>query len=83
MRNADNKNKSWRRRDFLSLGTALAAGGVVMTVTDRAAGAAATINMQLGWIGGGNQLGEVAALQLGYFDEEGLDLNIAARRPEQ
>ncbi len=39
------------------------------------------MEMQLGWIGGGNQLGEVAALQLGYFAEEGLDLKIIPGGP--
>jgi ABC-type nitrate/sulfonate/bicarbonate transport system substrate-binding protein len=28
-----------------------------------------TINMQLGWLAGNNQLGEVAAKHLGYFEE--------------
>jgi NitT/TauT family transport system substrate-binding protein len=37
--------------------------------------------MQLGWIGGGNQLGEVVALQLGYFAEEGLELKIVPGGP--
>jgi hypothetical protein len=29
--------------------------------------------MQLGRLGGGNQIGEACALRLGYFAEEGLD----------
>jgi len=28
-----------------------------------------TVNLQLGWIAGGNQLGEVCAKQLGYYEE--------------
>ena len=32
--------------------------------------------MQLGWLAGGNQLGEVVAQRLGYFAEEGLRLTI-------
>lgn len=40
-----------------------------------------TINMQLGWLGGGNQLGEVAAKQLGYFEEQGLELAIQPGGP--
>lgn len=39
------------------------------------------MEMQLGWIGGGNQLGEVAAQQLGYYAEEGLDLKIVPGGP--
>lgn len=32
--------------------------------------------MQLGWLAGGNQLGEVAAKRLGWFAEEGLDVRV-------
>lgn len=32
--------------------------------------------MQLGWLAGGNQLGEVVAKRLGYFEEEGIRLAI-------
>ena len=37
--------------------------------------------MQLGWLGGGNQIGEVAAFQLGYFEQEGLDFKIQPGGP--
>ena len=37
--------------------------------------------MQLGWLGGGNQLGEVCALRLGYFEKEGLDFKIQPGGP--
>jgi NitT/TauT family transport system substrate-binding protein len=40
-----------------------------------------TIEMQLGWIGGGNQLGEVAAQLLGYHAEEHLELKIVPGGP--
>ncbi len=39
------------------------------------------MEMQLGWIGGGNQLGEVVAQQLGFYAEEGLDLKIVPGGP--
>ena len=42
-----------------------------------------TVDMQLGWISGGNQIGEVVAKRLGYFDEEKINFAIQARRPEQ
>ncbi len=32
--------------------------------------------MQLGWLAGGNQLGEVVAKRLGYLEEEGIHLEI-------
>ena len=57
-----------------------AAGGSFLAVNGaRAAGQ--PIEMQLGWIGGGNQLGEVVGIQLGYFGEEGLDLKIVPGGP--
>jgi NitT/TauT family transport system substrate-binding protein len=59
----------------------IAGAGAVLSVGVRRAHAAQPIEMQLGWIGGGNQLGEVAALQLGYFAEEGLDLSIVPGGP--
>ena len=34
------------------------------------------INMQLGWIAGGNQIAEVAAKRMGYYDQEGIDFAI-------
>ncbi len=37
--------------------------------------------MQLGWLGGGNQLGEACAQQLGYFADEGLDFHIQPGGP--
>ncbi|MBM3601565.1 MAG: ABC transporter substrate-binding protein [Alphaproteobacteria bacterium] len=40
-----------------------------------------TVNLQLGWIAGGNQLGEVCAKQLGYYEEEKLNLAIQPGGP--
>jgi len=37
--------------------------------------------MQLGWILGGNQIGEVCAKQLGYYDAEGIELAIQPGGP--
>lgn len=59
----------------------LLAAGAAISVAPRAAFAAQAIEMQLGWIGGGNQLGEVVASQLGYFGEEGLELKIVPGGP--
>jgi NitT/TauT family transport system substrate-binding protein len=58
-----------------------AAAGAVLSVGDRGARAAEPVEMQLGWLGGGNQLGEIAASQLGYFAEAGLDLKIVPGGP--
>jgi NitT/TauT family transport system substrate-binding protein len=67
------------RRSLLAAGAGLAAG--LVSLTDRASGETATLNMQLGWLGGGNQLGEACAHQLGYFQEEGLDFHIQPGGP--
>ena len=40
-----------------------------------------TVNLQLGWLAGDNQIGEVAAKHLGYFEEEKLDLAIQPGGP--
>jgi NitT/TauT family transport system substrate-binding protein len=39
------------------------------------------LDMQLGWLAGGNQLGEVVAKRLGFFEEEGLRLEIRPGGP--
>lgn len=67
------------RRELLGVGAGLVAGLAI--VSDRASGQTATVNMQLGWLGGGNQLGEACAHQLGYFKEEGLDFHIQPGGP--
>jgi NitT/TauT family transport system substrate-binding protein len=63
------------------LGTALSAsaggalGGCILAEGDSDAGLE-RLDLQLGWLAGGNQLGEVVAKRLGYFKEEGLRLTI-------
>jgi NitT/TauT family transport system substrate-binding protein len=39
------------------------------------------INMQLGWLLSGNQIGEVCAKQLGYYEQEGLEMRFQAGGP--
>ncbi|MCW3476084.1 ABC transporter substrate-binding protein [Limobrevibacterium gyesilva] len=68
------------RRVLLKAGAALA-GGAAISFSDTAAAATTTVNMQLGWLGGGNQIGEAVAQQLGYFEQEGLDCKIQAGGP--
>jgi NitT/TauT family transport system substrate-binding protein len=65
------------RRSFLAGGTA----GLCLARLSDIAAAAIPLNMQLGWLGGGNQLGEVCALRLGYFEKEGLDFKIQPGGP--
>jgi NitT/TauT family transport system substrate-binding protein len=39
------------------------------------------INMQLGWLLSGNQIGEVCAKQLGYYEQEGIEMRFQAGGP--
>lgn len=41
----------------------------------------AKVNMQLGWISGGNQIGEVVAKRLGYYEQEGIEFAIQPGGP--
>ncbi|RMA42243.1 ABC transporter substrate-binding protein [Rhodophyticola porphyridii] len=73
------------RRSFLqTTGAAagLAASGTMMSVLPaRADGHAYTIRMQLGWLASNGIMGEVMADHLGYFEEEGLALEIIPGGP--
>ena len=62
-----------------ALAGGLAAGGLLSV--DAFADGRARINMQLGWIPGGNQIGEVAAKRLGYYEQEGIDFAIQPGGP--
>ncbi len=58
----------------------LAASGALLSVralaTERAA-----VSMQLGWVPGGNQVAEVVAKRLGYYEQEGIDFKIQPGGP--
>lgn len=58
-----------------------AALGASIVITDRASAANAAIGMQLGWLAGGNQIGEIAGAAEGYFAAEGLDFKILPGGP--
>ncbi len=58
----------------------LAASGALLSVQALAADKAA-VNMQLGWLAGGNQIGEVAAKRLGYYEQEGIEFSIQPGGP--
>ena len=53
------------RRRLLAAG-GLASTGVFLSLPAHSQGKA-KVNMQLGWIAGGNQIGEVVAKRLGYY----------------
>ena len=58
----------------------LAAIGGLVSVNARAADKP-TVNLQLGWLAGGNQMGEVCAKRLGYYEQEGLNVTIQPGGP--
>lgn len=68
------------RRTLLATAAAAGAAGGLLTVDGFAQGKQ-TLNLQLGWLLSGNQLGEVAAKAQGFYDAEGLDLKFQAGGP--
>jgi len=64
----------------LAAGAGLAAAGNMVSVGADAQGRA-TINLQLGWLLSGNQLGEVVAKQKGFYEAEGINLAFQAGGP--
>ncbi|UUZ65139.1 ABC transporter substrate-binding protein [Polaromonas sp. P1-6] len=71
------------RRQLLGASVAaggLAVSGALLSVQALAADKVA-VNMQLGWLAGGNQIGEVAAKRLGYYEQEGIDFSIQPGGP--
>jgi NitT/TauT family transport system substrate-binding protein len=71
------------RRSFLKaslLTGGLAAAGGLISVQSRASGKT-QINMQLGWLASVNNIGEVVAKRLGYFEQEGIDFTIQPGGP--
>jgi NitT/TauT family transport system substrate-binding protein len=70
------------RRSLLK--TSLIAGGLSaggFLSIDAFAQGKAKIAMQLGWIPGGNQMGEIVAKRLGFYEQEGIDFSIQPGGP--
>ena len=70
---------STTRRTVLAGGVAVAAAPFLGI--EAAGQGKPVVNMQLGWILGGNQIGEVCAKAEGYYDQEGIDLKFQAGGP--
>src|ERR1044071_10429176 len=66
------------RRNLLATSVA-AASSPFLTVDARAQ--KPVVNMQLGWLLSGNQIGEVCAKQLGYYEQEGVEMRFQAGGP--
>ncbi len=71
-----------RRRNLLkaSLASAVVPLGGLLSLDARAQGKAG-IKMQIGWLAGGNQIGEVVAKRLGYYEQEGIDFSLTPGGP--
>ena len=54
----------------------LVMGGLGALLSAAAAAQRSAISMQLGWVPGGGQVGEVVAKRLGFYEREGIDLKI-------
>jgi NitT/TauT family transport system substrate-binding protein len=80
--NHDYRHPGMTRRRALQLAGATA-GTLGLGLVDIAACAQgrAVVNLQLGWLASGNQLGEVCAKQLGFYEQEGLELRIQPGGP--
>jgi NitT/TauT family transport system substrate-binding protein len=71
------------RRDALKLAGTTAAvvgGGNFLSIAANAQGKP-TVNLQLGWLLSGNQIGEVCAKNMGFYDAEGIELKFQAGGP--
>jgi len=78
------KHAAIGRRDLMksvAYSAGLLLGSRLLGFGPSVAGEPTTVNMQLGWIENGDQLGEIAAKHLGYFEQEGLVLKIQPGGP--
>lgn len=77
------RSSALNRRDVLKLGTALsgiAATSSLIGVEALAAGKA-KVNMQLGWLASNGIMGEVVAKRMGFYAEEGIELEVTPGGP--
>ena len=78
MKNLDLNDPKRRRL----MQASLVMGGLGALLSVRAAAAQrSAISMQLGWVPGGGQVGEVVAKRLGFYEREGIDLKIEPGGP--
>ncbi|NQW10501.1 MAG: ABC transporter substrate-binding protein [Alphaproteobacteria bacterium] len=71
------------RRDVLRTGVALSGAAAMSSFISVDAGAAgvAKVNMQLGWLASNGILGEVVAKRMGFYKEEGIELQVTPGGP--
>ena len=70
-----------RRTVFTGAAATAAAAATLLPSGGFAQAKTQTINMQLGWLASNNNIGEVVAKQLGYFEEEKLSVAIQPGGP--
>ncbi len=81
---AHNSNSRHNRRTVLKLGAAASAAiaaPTLLSIPLRAQSGTQTVTLQLGWLASGNQLGEIVAKRLGYYEAEKIDLKIQPGGP--
>lgn len=81
---SETNSKGLSRRSLLkTMGAAagLAGTGTFISISQGLAQDTFKVSMQLGWLAGNGNLGEVAADKLGYFAEEGLEFEIVPGGP--
>ena len=69
-----------RRALLAASACGLLGGGSLLSIGVNAAGKA-KVDMQLGWLIGGNQIGEIVARKQGYFEQEGIQFEIQPGGP--
>lgn len=72
------------RRRFLQYGASLGGAAAMSSfigVEALAAGHKAKVNMQLGWLASNGILGEVVAKRMGFYEEEGIELEVTPGGP--
>lgn len=70
------------KRSFLGATSAAMAAATLPTfIGVRHAGAQTTVSMQLGWLASNGILGEVAAMKNGFYEEEGISLDVVPGGP--
>src|SRR5262249_36301197 len=77
------RRMSLDRRDVLKFGAVAAANAIAGPLASIEVGAQGkpVVNLQLGWLLSGNQIGEVCAKALGYYEHEGIELRFQAGGP--
>src|SRR4051812_50180138 len=68
-----------RRQILQAMATAAGAGPLV--TIEAGAQARPVVNLQLGWLLSGNQIGEVCAKAMGFYEQEGIELKFQAGGP--